>query len=744
MNVSKLLNEAYSLHQAGRLVEAETIYQKIIAKYPKNFEARSLLGTVCFQRGDYEEAIRQIDVALRVNPNLAFAHDNRVSALVNLQAEAFTNRGNALCGVKRFRDALTSFDKAIALRANYAEAFCGRGISLQELNRWEEALASFDRAISLKPDFAEAYNHRAITLRELTRLDEALASFDRAIALKPDFAEAYNNRGTALHELMRLDEALASFDRAIALKPHNAAAYHNRGVTLRELTRLGEALASCERAIALKPDFPEAYNNRGLALSALTRLGEALASYERAIALKPGYAEAYDNQAKLLTNLMRLDEALASYERAIALKPDFAEAHSNLLFSMNYDGKLTPDHLFEAHQEWNERYGRQASRPVVYANERDAGRRLRIGYLSPDFRSHSVAHFVEPLLKNHNRQAVEVFCYAEVIRPDVVTAHLQSLADHWRVTIGLSDDELADRIRTDAIDILVDLAGHTGRNRLRVFARKPAPVQVTWLGYPNTTGLEAMDYRLVDAVTDPPGECDAWASETLVRLDGGFLCYGGLKGAPAPSAPPCLKSGTITFGSFNNPTKMSSASLDAWASLLARLPTARLLLKGIPFADATARALCLARLRERSVAPERVEMLPWLADAIAHQAAYDRVDIALDPFPYNGTTTTCEALWMGVPVVTLRGDRHAGRVGASLLDQIGLTEFVANSVEEYVGIALALARNGERLEELRHSLRPRVAASRLCDGPAFARKIEAAFRSVWQQWCNDLRRPLRA
>jgi predicted O-linked N-acetylglucosamine transferase (SPINDLY family) len=224
------------------------------------------------------------------------------------------------------------------------------------------------------------------------------------------------------------------------------------------------------------------------------------------------------------------------------------------------------------------------------------------------------------------------------------------------------------------------------------------------------------------------------ASETLVRLEGGFLCYGGSKDAPAPAAPPCLQSGAVTFGSFNNPTKMSSATLDAWASLLARLPTARLLLKGGPFIDAAACALCLARLRERGVAPERVEMLPWLDDAIAHQAAYNRVDIALDPFPYNGTTTTCEALWMGVPVVTLSGDRHAGRVGASLLDQIGLTEFVATSVEHYVGIALALARDGERLAQLRQSLRPRMAASSLCDGPAFARKMEAAFRSVWQDW----------
>ena len=380
--------------------------------------------------------------------------------------------------------------------------------------------------------------------------------------------------------------------------------------------------------------------------------------------------------------------------------------------------------------------GRQVSRPTAYANVREAARRLKIGYVSPDFRGHSVAYFVEPLLKGHDRQAVEVFCYAEVTRPDTVTAHLQGLVDHWLVTVGLSDEELAERIRADGIDILVDLAGHTANNRLRVFARKPAPVQVTWLGYPNTTGLEAIDYRLVDAVTDPVGEADAWASETLVRLEGGFLCYGGLKDAPEPTVPPCLKTGTVTFGSFNNPAKVSAATFDAWATLLSRLPQARLLLKGKPFADAATRALFLARLGERGVAAERVELVAWLPGTAAHLALYHRVDIALDPFPYNGTTTTCEALWMGVPVVTLRGDRHAGRVGASLLSQIGLTDLIANSVEEYVEIALALARNPGRLDDLRRALRPRMAASPLCDGRAFARKMEAAFRTMWQVWCE--------
>jgi predicted O-linked N-acetylglucosamine transferase (SPINDLY family) len=288
----------------------------------------------------------------------------------------------------------------------------------------------------------------------------------------------------------------------------------------------------------------------------------------------------------------------------------------------------------------------------------------------------------------------------------------------------MSDEALAERIQADQIDILVDCAGHTAHNRLRVFARKPAPVQATWLGYPNTTGLSAVDYRLADAVTDPPGGADALASERLLRLPGGFLCYAGASDAPEPAPPPCLASGTVTFGSFNNP-----------AALLARLPGARLLLKGKPFTDKVTRDLYRARLTERGIAADRVELTGWTAGSAHHLALYERVDIALDPFPYNGTTTTCEALWMGVPVVTLRGERHSGRVGASLLGRIGAEEWVADSVNDYVTRAAALAADPQHLRLLRRSLRTRVAASSLCDRAAFTRSIETAYRQMWQAWC---------
>ena len=617
-----------------------------------------------------------------------------------------------------------------------AEAHSNLGNVLKDQGKRDEAIAAYRQAIGIEPNLAEAHSNLGNALKDQGKVDEAIAAYRQAIGIKPDLAEAHCNLGVALEKQSKFDEAVAAYRQAIGFNPDYAEAHSNLGNALKDQGKLDEAVAAYRQAIGIKPDFAEAHYNLGNALKDQGKLDEAVAAYRQAIGIKPDYAEAHSNLGNVLKDQGKLDEAVAAYRQAICIKPDLAEAHSNLLFSLSYHDKSTADHLFAEHREWDERHGRQVSRPTAYANDRSVGRRLKIGYVSPDFRTHSVAYFVEPLLKGHDRQAVEVFCYAEVKRPDKVTAHLQGLADHWLVTVGLSDEELAERIRADGIDILVDLAGHTANNRLLVFARKPAPVQVTWLGYPNTTGLEAIDYRLVDAVTDPVGEADAWASETLVRLEGGFLCYSALKDAPEPTVPPCLKTGTVTFGSFNNPAKVSAATLDAWATLLSRLPQARLLLKGAPFADAATRALFLARLGERGVAAERVELVAWLPGTAAHLALYHRVDIALDPFPYNGTTTTCEALWMGVPVVTLRGDRHAGRVGASLLSQIGLTDLIANSVEEYVEIALALAGNPGRLDNLRRALRPLMVASPLCDGRVFARKMEAAFRTMWQHWCD--------
>src|SRR5262249_53974616 len=423
-----------------------------------------------------------------------------------------------------------------------------------------------------------------------------------------------------------------------------------------------------------------------------------------ALDLEPDAPEAHSNLGAALKDQGHLQLAMAEFELALAIKPDFVTPHSNLLFCLLYDDGLTPRELLAAHREWDQRHGQPRPRPQVYANDRSTDRRLRIGYMSGDFRQHSVAWFLEPLLAAHDRQAVEVLCYAEVRRPDLVTQRFQALTDHWRVTMGLSDEAVAAKIKTDGIDILVDVAGHTANNRLLVFNQKPAPVQATWLGYPCSTGLSAIDYRLGDGVTDPVDDAQTTASEMLLRVPGCFLCYGAPSDAPPASPPPSAATGAVTFGSFNSPSKYSDATMDAWAELLERMPAARLLLKGLPFADAATEARYRARLVARGVAPARITLLGPIGDRAGHLSQYREIDIALDPFPYNGATTTCEALWMGVPVVCLRGDRHSGRVGASLLAAIGLHELVAEDTERYIEIAVRLAQDRCRLIDLTNSL----------------------------------------
>ena len=685
--VDDVLGAGVAHHQAGRLAEAEACYRRVLAAQPNHADALNMLGALAHQVGRSDVAVDLIRRAIEINGN---------------------NPGY----------------------------FYHLGCALQGQGKPDEAVAAFRQTVRLEPDLADDYNNIGNISRSQGKLDDAVAAYRDAVRIKPGMAEFRFNLGIGLKEQGKLDEAATAYRQAIQIKPGYAEAHCYLGMALREQGRLEEAANACRQAIGISPALAEAHCNLGITLWQQGKLGEAILACRQAIRLKPDHAAAHCALGNALLDQGELGEAIAAYGQALKLQPNLAGWHSNLVLCLNYDERVAAAALLEAHRDWVGRHAWSVSWLGVHANDRSAERRLKVGYVSPDFRSHSVAHFLEPLLRSHDRSAIEVFCYAEVNWPDARTERFRQLADHWTVTVGMPDEALADRIRDDGIDVLVDLAGHTAKNRLLVFARKPAPVQVTWLGYPNTTGLSAMDYRLVDAVTDPVGDADAFASETLVRLPGGFLCYDGPADAPAPAAPPCLATGTVTFGSFNSAAKLSGATLDAWAALLARLPAARLLLKGKAFADPATCASFLVRLGTRGVAAQRVELSAYVPQA-EHFAAYGRVDIALDPFPYNGTTTPCEALWMGVPVVTLRGDRHAGRVGASLLTQLGLTDLIAGSIEEYVEIAVALAGDPARLADLRRSLRPRMEASELCDAAAFARKIEAAYRTVWKDWCRQ-------
>jgi len=494
-----------------------------------------------------------------------------------------------------------------------------------------------------------------------------------------------------------------------------------------------EATSLLERAVALEPRFHEAWLNLGTLLTDRVRFGAAERALRESVRLHTGSANAAFNLAILLHKMGRIDEALVEIDRCLALAPDMIEARRERLNILLYAEGVTPQSIFDAHRAIGERVeaGVMPLAGVVW--DGGEGRKLRIGYISPDFRSHAVAHFFAPIIAAHRRDAVEVFCYAEVAVEDEVSRVIRSHAQGWFTTCGVSDDDVARRIVADRIDVLVDLAGHSNGNRLGVLARRPAAAQGTWIGYPATTGMGRVDFRITDAVADPPGLSDTLHSERLFRLDPVFLCYAGPPEASEPEpSPPCLTAGHITFGSFNNIMKLSPSVVATWSRILAAVPGSRLMIKSSSPIDQAATDGLLARFATHGVTPGRVQCVPKSRMLADHYRLYGQVDIALDPFPYNGTTTTCEAMWMGVPVVALLGvvGRHAARVSASLLRAVGLADFVAGDLDEYVEIAARLAADRDALARLRSGMRARLLGSPLMDARATALALENTYREA--------------
>jgi protein O-GlcNAc transferase len=678
--------------QEGRWAEAEQIYRQVLVEQPENSVALRLLGTLARQMGRLNEAVDLIGRAIRIRPQDAYAHNNL---------------GNALKTMGRVDEAIASYRAATGFKPDYAEAHYNLGIVLQNTGKIDQAIASYRQTIRLKPDLAAAHNNLGSALKATGHLDQAIESYRKAIGLKADYAEAHFNLGNALHEMGGSDQAIESYRQAIRLKPGFIEAYCNLGSTLKETAQFDEAVACIAEAIRLRPDLPEAHNNLGSALD----------------------------------NLGQIDEAIAAYRQALGLKPTDAAVHSNLLLALVKQPAGDPRGLLVESRQWDRQHAEPLKKSIQpHPNARDPGRRLRIGYVSPDFREHSVSRFVLPLLAAHDREAIEVFAYAQVPIADKMTARLKSHCDAWRDIAGLSDERVAETIRQDQIDILIDLAGHTSHNRLLVFARKLAPVQATWLGYPGTTGLSAMDYRLTDGQADPPGLTDGFCSEQLIRLPRTGWCFQPPDDAPAVSELPAIAKQHVTFGSFNNLAKVNESTLKLWAKILHLAPGARLLLKSKALGNASAQQRVRKVMAEAGVEPDRIELLGWVA-ASDHPAHYGRVDIALDTYPYHGTATTCESFWMGVPVVSLAGESHVSRVGVSLLSSVGLAELIARTPEEYVKIAVGLAGDLPRLAEMRRGLRSRMEASVLMDGPSFARDVEAAYRQMWRNWCSEEAKP---
>jgi tetratricopeptide (TPR) repeat protein len=597
------------------------------------------------------------------------------------------------------------------------------------------ALAPAPAGLAAPPALDRRY-FAAVELLNAGRDADAETAVTAILGEDPRHAPALRRMAWMCHRRGDNADAARLLAGSLEREPQNPEAHYNLGLVLATLGRNEEAEASYRRGLALKPNAVDGHNNLGVLLESVGRYDEAEACYRSAIELAPALAHLHNNLGVLLKESGRLAESLAVHRHTITLDPHLPAGRSNLLYTLNYDETVLPQALYEEHVAWgNSERARFPTGGSRFVNSPEPARRLRIGYVSGDFRHHSVAFFFGPLLDAHDRAGVEVFLYPNDTRADAMTARLKARADHWAPIHHLSDELAAARIREDAIDILVDLSGHTSHNRMMLFARKPAPLAVSWLGYPNTTGLPTIDYRLTDAVADPPGEADALHSERLVRLAPGFLCYRAPEDA-GPVAPlPARAAGHVTFGSFNNVAKLSPATIALWARLLREVPGSRLLLKASQFKDRGTRERAAAAFTAAGVAAERLTILPPQPTTAAHLAEYARVDIALDPLAYNGTATTCEALWMGVPVVTQRGERHAARVGASILSTVGLNRLIAATPDEYVATAVGLARDLTGLAELRAGLREHVRASPLTDGAGFARTVEAAYRSMWRDWC---------
>ena len=601
--------------------------------------------------------------------------------------------------------------------------------------RHSEAEELLRRILDANPVHVDANHLLGVIAGMRGDFDLAEALISKAITHGPPQALCHFNLGLAMFGGGRLKEALAAFDEGILLDSDQADFHNRRGVVLQEMGRLDDSLLALDRAIHLQPGLAGAHNNRGITLRKLDRLNEARHSYDRAIDLSPDYKEAYTNRGHVLKELGYPEEARHDYRKALDLNATFTAAHSNLLFLLAAEANLPPEEMLGQLRHWDDIQGEEGrSHPLpVRTVDTTPERKLRIGYVSPDLRMHSVSYFFAPLLVTHDRNRFEVYCYAarRSALSDDVTERLRAISDHWRFVYELSEAQLARQIYDDRIDILVDLAGHTGGNRLQAFTYRPAPVQATWLGFFSGTGLRAMDYWITDEVLHP-ADTRELSVEKISRLPRCWVCYE--PPVQAPAVAPCPnRDGRVMFGSFSNLSKLTPGVIETWSRLMRELPRSQLLLMDKTLNEAITRERIRGQFERHGISSLRLVLIPG-APFREYLSTYARVDIVLDPFPRTGGTTTAEALWMGVPVVTLAGTRYVERISASKLMAVGLEDMITTSRDEYIETAIALANDPDRRSDLRANLRGRMERSPLCDATGHARAMEAAYTAMWEDY----------
>lgn len=644
----------------------------------------------------------------------------------------------ALHRTGRLREAEALYNRVLRANPDQPDALHHLGLLAWQSGQSRIGEKLIRQALHRRPEYVQAHFDLGKVLFAQHRLEEAAACFRRVIAFKPDYAEAHNNLGVALHDLGRLHEAAAAYRRALALQPDLVHLHSNLGITLKDLGALDEAAACYRRVLGKKPGYAEAHYNLGVILQDQGSLDEAASCYRRALDLQPNLAEAHNNLGIINREQGRLEEAVACYRRALSLTPDYTEAHSNLLMCMNYlPGLSAADYLDEA-RRFGERSAALGVRPYTEWTCAARPQQLRIGMVSGDFRNHPVGYFLENLLAAIDPAHMAMIAYPTTPREDALTARIRPRFAAWKPLWGLSDEDAARMIHDDGVHILLDLAGHTRHNRLPVFAWRPAPVQVSWLGYFASTGMAAMDYLLADPISVPESYQSCYM-EKVWHLPTTRLCFTppAVKGPVSVTPLPALRNGHVTFGCFQGLAKINDGVLAVWGRILQAMPTARLRLQNRQLNSERMRAHLLHRLSRYGIAPEQV-LLEQSVPREQYLAAHAHIDIILDTFPFNGGTTTCEGLWMGVPTVTLTGRAMVARQGASLLNCAGLTDWIAVNDEDYAAKALAHAADLAKLARLRHALREQLLASPLCDGPGFARNFEAALWGMWRS-CTEKR-----
>ena len=611
-----------------------------------------------------------------------------------------------------------------------------QAMSDYQAGRLQNAERLYHEALAIYPEHPDALNMLGVIAMRTGRSSMAGELFQRAINATPGISQYHGNLGLALARQGRLEEAIAAYRKSLSLKPDYADSYNNLGNALLATGSVSEAVDAFMAAIKHRPDFVEAHSNLGSALQKLGKVDEGVAEYRKAIALNPNYAQAHNNLANGLRDLGKIDGACAELRTAMRLAPGNTAIGSNYVYTMSYHPATGSEDLCRAERQWNQQHAAPLSKLIAnHSNDRNPDRKLRIGYISGDFRDHIAGKMILPLLLHRDRKQFEVLCYYNGVQSDEMTAKFRAQSDGFRSIVGMDDDSAARQIRSDSIDILVDCSGHMGGNRLLVVARKPAPVQIMFISYPGSTGLDALDYRLTDPYLDPPGTDESLYSEKTIHLSDTFWCFDP-ESMDAPREPinelPAIKNGYVTFGCVNNFVKVNDGVLELWSRVMREVPNSHLLLLA---PEGEGRRRVTEKMKKEGIESSRLEFVPRVGRE-EYLRYFSRMDIGLDTVPYNGHTTSLDGMWMGVATVTLMGRTIVGRAGFSELSNVGLSELSSTTPDEFVKVASELGKDVDRQRQLREGMRERMARSPLCDAARWVSNVESVYRQVWRKWCE--------